>query len=155
MGPIEPSELKKILDNEGLFCCATHESGKDIVEDINKVIDKLKTLGCKYTAYPFPHVKCASGNEWKKLALQLNESGKKMKDNGLTLCYHNHGIEFHRYDGKTALDIIYDATDKQYLQGEIDTYWVQYGGGNPVEWCRKLSGRLPLLHLKEYGILDN
>ena len=33
IGPIEPQELKKILDGEGLLCCATHEPGKDIVEE--------------------------------------------------------------------------------------------------------------------------
>ncbi|MEI8352769.1 MAG: sugar phosphate isomerase/epimerase, partial [bacterium] len=34
-------------------------------------------------------------------------------------------------------------------------YWVQFGGGNPIEWCKKLENRLPLLHLKEYGIVEN
>jgi sugar phosphate isomerase/epimerase len=38
------------------------------------------------------------------------------------------------------------------LQGEPDTYWIQYGGGDPVAWCEKLSGRLPLLHLKDFAI---
>jgi len=32
---------------------------------------------------------------------------------------------------------------------QIDTYWVQYGGGNPIDWINKLKGRLPLLHLKD------
>jgi sugar phosphate isomerase/epimerase len=48
------------------------------------------------------------------------------------------------------LDRIYDGTSKDALQGEPDTYWVQYGGGDAVEWCEKLKGRLPLLHLKDY-----
>ena len=48
------------------------------------------------------------------------------------------------------LDLLYAQTDARYLQAEIDTYWVQYGGGDPVAWCEKLAGRLPLLHLKDY-----
>lgn len=30
-----------------------------------------------------------------------------------------------KWDGKTALRHIYDETDPQNLQAEIDTYWVQ------------------------------
>ena len=50
------------------------------------------------------------------------------------------------------MDYIYQNTKPENLQAEIDTYWVQYGGANPVAWCEKLTGRLPLLHLKDYGI---
>ena len=35
---------------------------------------------------------------------------------------------------------------------EIDTYWIQHGGGDPASWIRKLKGRLPLVHLKDMGI---
>ena len=31
MGPIDLDELNKILDGEGVVCCATHESGADII----------------------------------------------------------------------------------------------------------------------------
>jgi len=34
----------------------------------------------------------------------------------------------------------------------MDTYWVQFGGGDPVGWCRCLAGRLPILHLKDYRV---
>ena len=33
MGPVAEEELVKILDGEGLICCATHEPGKKIVEE--------------------------------------------------------------------------------------------------------------------------
>jgi sugar phosphate isomerase/epimerase len=39
------------------------------------------------------------------------------------------------------------------LQGEIDTYWIQHGGADPVAWCAKLANRLPLLHIKDYTVL--
>jgi sugar phosphate isomerase/epimerase len=35
---------------------------------------------------------------------------------------------------------------------ELDTYWVHFGGGDCVDWCRKLAGRLPFIHLKDYAI---
>lgn len=155
MGPIEESEIIKILDGEGLVCCATHESGANIVDDTQKVIDRLNALGCKYTAYPYPHVPLNSEEAVKDLAKGLDVAGKKMAVAGQVLTYHNHAVEFTRFGNRTALDIIYDETNPAYLQGEIDTYWVQYGGGNPVAWCQRLKNRMPLLHLKEFGIIEN
>jgi sugar phosphate isomerase/epimerase len=35
---------------------------------------------------------------------------------------------------------------------ELDTYWVQAGGGEPAEWLARLKGRASLLHLKDYGV---
>ncbi len=154
-GPIEPKELKKILDGEGLICCATHEPGADIIDNPKAVIEKLDILNCKYTAYPYPHTKPKCKKDFHDLAMLLNRAGKLLNEAGKILCYHNHGIEFQRCGKRTGLDIIYDETEPRYLRGELDTYWVQYGGGCPEKWCKKLKKRLPLLHLKEYGIVDN
>lgn len=153
MGPIDVKELKAILDGEGLVCCATHEAGKTIIEEPEKVIDRLRALDCRHTAYPYPHVPLDSEDAALTLAKALDAVGAKYRQAGITLSYHNHAMEFQRFGGKTLLDLIYDRADAKNLQGEIDTYWVQYGGGDPVGWCRKLKNRLPLLHLKEYGII--
>ena len=64
----------------------------------------------------------------------------------------NHQIEFRRLSGKPILEILFEETDPRYLQAEIDTYWVQNGGGDPVAWCHKLKGRLPILHMKDYTV---
>jgi sugar phosphate isomerase/epimerase len=65
------------------------------------------------------------------------------------LAYHNHAVELMRFQGATVLDYIFA---KSKLAAEIDTYWIQHGGGDPVAWCAKLAGRLPLLHLKDYTV---
>jgi len=35
------------------------------------------------------------------------------------------------------------------IQAELDTYWVQTGGEDPVAYIRKYAGRLPRLHIKD------
>jgi sugar phosphate isomerase/epimerase len=153
LGPIDEFELVKILDGEGLVCAATHEDSVQILERPEAVVERLRKLGCKYTAYPFPSgIKFDTTDNLNAFTSALNHSGKVFHDAGMVLTYHNHAIEFQRVDGRLALDAIYEDTDPRYLQGEIDTYWVQCGGGNPVEWCERLAGRLPLLHLKDYGM---
>lgn len=154
-GPVGTAELKNMLDGEGLICCSSHDSGKDIIDEPEKVIERLKLLDCKYAVYPYPHSAPKSEADYKRLAQGLNRSGRIFADAGMVLSYHNHAIEFERFGGRTALDIIYDESDAEFLQAEIDTYWVQYGGEDPSGWCEKLKNRLPLIHLKEYGIINN
>jgi len=36
----------------------------------------------------------------------------------------------------------------------LDTYWIQHGGGDPVAWIRKMTGRMPVVHLKDMVIIN-
>lgn len=155
VGPIPEEEIVKIVKGEGLQICATHENGKVIVEETQKVIDRLGKLGTPYTAYPHPHCPLNTIDDVRALAKAMDKAGEAMRKAGQVLTYHNHAIEFRKFGGKTMLDIFYDETDPKNLQGEIDTYWVQTGGGDPVAWCDKLKNRLPLLHLKDYGVAND
>lgn len=152
MGPIPEDELNTILDGEGLVCCSTHEPSDQILNEPAKVIERLKKLRCQITAYPFPAgVDLADKSGVEAWIAKLDASGSAMAAEGITLCYHNHNHEFQKLEGKTILDRIYAGTNPQHLQSELDTYWVQYGGGENVAWCEKLQGRLLVIHLKDYA----
>lgn len=153
MGPIPEAELKAILDGEGLVCCATHEGAERILNEPQAIVDRLNALDCQHTAYPHPaNVDLSNLAGVDALAARLNTAGKLLHSRGLTLSYHNHHIEFRKVGGQTILSRLMQMTDPHYLQLELDTYWAQYGGGDPVEWCIQSKGRLPLLHLKDYEI---
>jgi sugar phosphate isomerase/epimerase len=153
MGPIAEAELVEILNGEGLILCATHEPADVIRQSPEQVVERLARLGCRYTAYPHP-----AGVDWSKpediknLIADLDRAGSVLRKADQVLCYHNHAIELTPIHGTTALDYIYSRTNPLNLQGEIDTYWIQHGGADPVAWCRQLKGRLPLLHLKDYAV---
>ncbi len=153
LGPIETNELLKILSAEGLVCSSTHEDAAELLETPDRIAEKLDLLGCTQTAYPFPHgVSFAGMTEVKEFASRLNHAGRILNDRGITFSYHNHDIEFMRLGGRPILEILYDETDPRFVKAEIDTYWVQAGGANPVDWCRRMRERLPLLHIKDYGV---
>lgn len=153
IGPIPDEEVAKILEAEGLTCCAAHVAGSRIVSETDAVIAQLKTWRCRFVAYPHPgEIPLNKLPEIKRFAAELEAAGEKLHAAGITLCYHNHSLEFRRVRNRPILDWIYRSTDPKYLKAEIDTYWVQHGGGDPIEWCKKLKGRLPLLHLKDYTI---
>lgn len=155
MGPIAEEELNKILDGEGLVCCATHESGDTILNDTPRVIERLEKLRCTYTAYPYPsNVDLSSEAAVDELIAKLDAAGAAMAAAGQVLCYHNHNHEFRKLGGKTIFERIFEKTNPQHVQGEPDTFWVQYGGADNVDWCEKLAGRLPLIHLKDYKVTN-
>ncbi len=149
--PVADDELKKMLDDAGLTPCGAHEGGARLFSDPAAVAARLHKLGCPTVSYPYPGgVKLDSIADVRSLAASLNTAGKALHEAGIVFAYHNHSIEFRRFDGHLMLEVIYGETDPRYLQGEVDTYWVQHGGGDPEDWCRRLKGRLPLLHLKDY-----
>ena len=150
---VTPSEAKKVLGDAGLFVCASHESSELILKNPEQACELMHQLGTKHTAYPYPRdINLADENSVRKLARDLNLAGEVMFKHGFTLSYHNHALEFVRFGRATVLDYIYEATNPDYLKAELDTYWVQLGGGDPATWLEKLTNRAPLLHLKDYGI---
>jgi len=72
---------------------------------------------------------------------------------GLSVGYHNHSFELEKFGAKTGLAILFDESDAA-LTAEIDTYWIQHGGGNPGAWIRRVAGRSPLVHLKDMVIAE-
>ncbi len=153
VGPIPPEEIAQIVKDAGLVLCATHEPAVKILDETDAVIERLNKLGCKLTAYPHPAgVDFSDRAQIDTLVQKLDAAGAKMRAAGITLGYHNHGIEFVKVPGtdQTFFEYVFANTKPENIVGEPDTYWVQYGGGDNVEWAQKLKGRLPFIHLKDY-----
>src|SRR5260370_20507753 len=85
VAPIEVGLLSSLISEAGLVCCATHESGKDIIENPEAVARRLKSLGCNYTAYPHPHLPLTNLAEVLALAKGLGHSGRVLQKAGLVL----------------------------------------------------------------------
>jgi sugar phosphate isomerase/epimerase len=152
VGPIPETEIVAILQGEGLTICATHEPSLEILDEPEKVIARLQRLGCRLTAYPYPAgVDFTDAVQVENLVRKLDASGTKLRAAGIQLGYHNHAIEFVKYRGAPVLEYIYAQTAPENLVSELDTFWIHYGGGDVVEWIRRLRGRIPCLHLKDYG----
>jgi sugar phosphate isomerase/epimerase len=145
---LDPALVKGLLDKHGLTCPATHISFKEMEEDLPKVIARHKLWSCPYPGIgAMPREYAGSAEGVRAFAKKASEIGKRLKDEGLTFIYHNHAFEFQKFDGTTGMDILFDGLkDAQF---EIDVYWVQSGGADPVEWIRKVAGRMDVVHFKE------
>ena len=149
---LDPKEINKYADKNGLIICATHDNADVLLNTPEVIIEKLELYNCKHTAYPCPAeytvIDYASTLD---LAHALEKSAQKFAEAGMTLSYHNHNIEFRKFNGETILDIILNNAPS--LLAEIDTYWVQMGGCDPVEYTAKYASRTKIFHLKDFGVV--
>jgi sugar phosphate isomerase/epimerase len=153
LGPLPPKDLARVLDSEGLACCDTMEDSEELLTEPGAVVERLAVLGVTSTSYPFPKDQDFSTLEGiRRFSKALNRTGKLLAKEGISFSYHNHNLELHRIGGKTVLEWIMAETDPAAVKLQLDTYWVQAGGGDPVEWLGRAKGRTNLLHLKDYGV---
>lgn len=155
LGPISPKELKDILDNEELVVCATHTSYERMRDEPQAVIDEHKLLECKYSAIGGLPDRYRHAEGFVKFAREASGVAGKLAKAGLTFGYHNHSFELEKFNGRTGLEILYEESDPALFTAEIDTYWIQHGGGDPAAWIGKLKGRVPLVHLKDMVMCGN
>jgi sugar phosphate isomerase/epimerase len=154
--PSEPllpaAELRQLADASGLRIVAAHESARELVQEPRRVADRLEVLGCRLAVYPRPDVPLTTRDQVAGLADALSRAGEVLRSRGRLLAYHNHALEFRKLSGRAILDLLYERMDPFMVHAELDTYFVQLGGGDPAAYCARLSGRLPLLQLDDYVI---
>lgn len=154
LGDIAPGEAARILQAAGLTICAVHENPDLIRHSPQQVIERLAAYAAHHVVYPFPaNVHFGDPANVKAMISDLDLAGQILNASGSVLSYHHHAIEFIRIGGEILLEHICRATASSNLHFELDTYWIQYGGGNPVDWCAKVTGRMELIHLKDYTFL--
>lgn len=151
---IDWADVRRICDDNGIEVAATHVSFESLRDETDRMIEQHEIIGCKYPAIGgLPNEFRGSAEGYLTFAKQANEVGRKLAAAGMAFGYHNHSFELEKYGDRTGLQIIYEESDPKYVTGEIDTYWVQHGGGDPAAWIRMLKGRMFLVHFKDFRIV--
>ncbi len=144
-------EIKEILDRIGLKCISVHQNLDFFNENPEEKIAFLKAFGVRYVVIPwFDKSRLAGSEAWEETKALFNRIADLLKANGMSLGYHNHDFEFEKFDGKYLHEYIFEAVPADRIQPELDTCWVHYAGVDPVAKIKEFSGRLDLLHLKDF-----
>ncbi len=152
-GPIDPHKLKNLLAEIGLEVCATHISFERLKNDLDSVIKEHKLWACKYLGLGImPEEYRDSAQGIRKFIQEITPIARKIKDNGLQFIYHNHNVEFAKYGDQTGMDILLEESEPEVFDFEIDTYWIQAGGADPVEWIKKVANRMNVVHFKDMTV---
>lgn len=150
-GKIDPADYKKLCDDRGISIPSTGAQFEELAEDPMSIVRKAKALGSKYVMCAWiPHKEKEFGLADADKAIKVfNTAGKVLKDNGLIFCYHPHGYEFKTHQNGTLLDYIIENTNPANVSFEMDIFWIQFGGGDPVALLKKYGTRWKLMHMKD------
>jgi sugar phosphate isomerase/epimerase len=151
-------EFRAMLDDAELTCPSIH---LQMEQNIEAQFDDAKTFGAHYVVCsllvdPGPDGKRPKLGElgvdgFKRMAVRLNDLGKKAKAAGLQYAYHNHNPEFEKMpDGLPGYDILIKETDPELVKFEVDCGWMVVAGANPVDYFKKYPGRFRMLHIKDF-----
>ncbi len=145
-----PNEtMRRIMDENGLKIVATHFGMDRYENNLEEMIEKHLVFGCPNAGIGFTgHMESAEayaafGERAEKVAVGLAA-------HGIHFVVHNHAFELCRFGDKTGLDLIYEHSN--VLDAELDVHWIAAGGGDPAAWIRKLTGRMHVIHYKDYGV---
>lgn len=125
--------------------------GETLTDDFDKIVSDCKTLDCNFLRIGMlPFTTIGSKNRIMEFVKKADEAAEKLAEHNIELYYHNHHIEFQKYDDEYLLDIIKNNTSK--IGFELDVHWIHRGGLDPVDVINNFEGRVSLIHLKDYRI---
>jgi sugar phosphate isomerase/epimerase len=154
-----PKEFKDYLNSLGLTPISVH-MGSMTLDNADVLVNDVKEAGFKYFIAPVPPMgmfkfdpktrSLSMENDIEKLASILDEIARKAKAAGLEFLYHNHDFEFKpNEDGIVPIDYLLENLDPQYVNFQMDLYWVTKAGADPIEYFEKYPGRFKIWHVKD------
>lgn len=152
--PFDAGWLKAQLDKNGLVCPVTHTNQDRVADETDAVAAEHKIFGAKIVGLgSAPGIFEPETFSYESFRDRFVPVANRLKEQGLLLGYHNHHPEFGRTDGVSIFERIIADFPVDALTFILDTYWIQYAGGDPAEWIRKLIGRVHCVHFKDMSIV--
>src|SRR5690606_4028784 len=85
---------------------------------------------------------------WRALGRELGDLARRLQAMDMQLAYHNHDFELVEFDGRTALDLIFEGAGPALLL-ELDLAWVARADRDPVALLEQYQGRVFAVHAKD------
>lgn len=154
-GGHDPNYIKGVCDAIGLEIPSIHITIWTMGEDAHGFAEKARVLGLKYAALPYLNTQgdFPGQSSFKELKGEIEKVNREIGKYGVRMLYHNHAAEFDKnrsIGGEILFDVLLNAFPKGALSGELDTCWSHQMGVDPAAYIRKRSGRIPVVHLKDY-----
>lgn len=139
------TECGDYIKSLGMQLVATH---CDIQMNFEQKVNEAASIGMKYVICPWLGPQ-KSISAYQRFASDFNEKGEICKKHGIRFAYHNHDYSFKPVENRLPQEVLLKETDPELVDFEMDIFWVQAGGGEPLEWFRKYPGRFKLSHIKD------
>jgi sugar phosphate isomerase/epimerase len=154
-----PADFKATLEEFDLNPVSTHQGGVTF-DNADAMIDHVKAAGFKYFVVPVPPMGMFKVDQQtntlsmegtaQELAEILDTIGKKCSEAGLELLYHNHDFELIENEaGVVVLDYLLENCDPEFVNFQMDLYWMTKAGADPIAYFEKYPGRFKEWHVKD------
>ena len=154
-----PTEFKSLLDSLGLKAISAH-MGMVTLDNADQLIADVKAAGISYFVIPVPPMGMFTNDPTsnamgmkgttEELVSIMNTLGEKCHNAGLKLLYHNHDFEFKPLaDGTVIEDLLLEKCNPEWVNFQMDLYWVTKANANALTYFEKYPGRFKAWHVKD------
>lgn len=147
----DPDEVTATLSKTGLGVAGAHVPIEELTENFEETVETYRAIGCETLVVPLLEAdQFQSVEAVAETAQQLDDLAHRLLAMDMRLCYHNHDFEFASVDNGDAFDrLVAETADVGF---ELDVGWAKAAGRDPVALLAHLSGRVPLVHLKDVAV---
>ena len=144
------AEFKALLDKNNFQVVSFFADYNKLKTDFASVVADAKTMNAKYVIVAWiPHQKEFTLADCELAIKDFNEAGEKLAKEGLRFAYHIHGYEFVPHGKGTLMDKLMAETKPQFVNIQMDVFWVAHPGQDPVAFLKKYGKRIHLMHMKD------
>lgn len=147
---VTATELKRLLDKHSIKAVSAHVQLAALRDDLDGVVAFNKSIGntCLVVPYLGEKERPTDAAGWTALGKELGDISRQVQTRGMTLAYHNHDFELVDFNGKTGLELLFEAAGPE-LKTELDLAWVARAGYDPAAMLGKFGGRVFAVHAKD------
>jgi sugar phosphate isomerase/epimerase len=154
---LAPADFKKRVSDLGMTFTSAHlgrsyskDKSAEIMAWWDQAIEAHHEAGASYMVQASMPVNDKSKLEDLQLYCEyFSMVGERAAKAGLIFGYHNHTVEFKKIGDHVILDYMLNTVDPKNVCFELDVYWCQEGGANPVEYLKKYPDQFKLTHIKD------
>jgi len=154
LADMKPVDIRKAIEDAGMRGESCHFHYDQFLDStIQQTIDYAHGLGLRFMVISSPRQGAGRGDagmdEWKWNFDLFNHAGRRVKEAGMQLAYHNHANEWKKIGGVLVFDEMLREVDPEYVQLQMDLGGVVSSGYDPVPYLANNPGRFCSLHVKD------
>jgi len=144
-----PARMRDLLDANGLRAPSTHV-GSSALDDLERTLDDAATIGHEYvTVASLTLPERPAVDDYRRWADRFNEAGRRARERGIWIAFHNHAGDQRPIDGVIPYDVFVQQTDPDVVRHQLDTGNCAMAGHGPLTYMQRFGSRYTMFHIKD------
>lgn len=145
------SELRKILNDEGVSCVSSHFGIEELRKNQDAAIAWAKDVGLtQMLVASLGGPKNPTMDDVKRAADEYNKMGEQAAKAGIQQGLHNEDFELSTVDGKRTYDVLFSLLDPKLVKFQFQVSTISRGY-DAAEYFTKYPGRFISMHVQGWS----